>query len=185
MNDEPSKPCLIRVVSTDEDWIAANWLMIRHRWLWRRLIFAFVLLWLIYGGLMVAINTWSSGWSFDAALLMVASTLGVSALVTLILIGMALINVPRQVRKMRADVARLSTGADIEIHPDRIRFANGVSSATLGWEQFKRWHENTRIMALMITEREFLVLPKNQVDADVIAQVRDHLIVAKVERGLT
>lgn len=185
MSGAATEPLSFRVEPTEADSIAANWLVIRHRWLWRRLIVAFLALWLVYGGLIVAINTLEYGWSAEWAMRTMLETVAYAAIVAVILIGLVLFNVPRSVKKMRADLARLTNGSDIEVYADHIRFSNAVSSATLEWHQFKRWHEGSKVMALMITDREWLLFPKSQLDPSVIAEVRNHLIAAQVERGLT
>lgn len=185
MNGASGEPLRFRIEPTEQDWIAANWLILRHRWLWRRLVLSFGAVWLFYGALIVGLNTREYGWSTEWALRNLADAAVYAAVAGAILIGLSIGLLPRRVSKQLADLRRLSAGADVEVSTEGVRFNTGIATADLAWNQFKRWHENARVLALAITERELLLLPKSQVDPGEIDAVRSHLIAANVERGLT
>ena len=56
------------LVPDDKDWVSANWLVVRNRWLWRRLIATIAGLALFYAVLPVAGDLADWGWSTEWAL---------------------------------------------------------------------------------------------------------------------
>lgn len=182
---EVAEPLRFRVEPTEQDWLSANRLILRHTWLWRRLALAFAILWAAYAALLIGINSWNYGWSTHWALHDLGKAAIYSAIAVLVLVALTLALLPRRVRRQLADTRRLSAGADVEVEQTGIRFDTGIASVALTWNQFKRWHENPRVLVLAMTEREVLLLPKAQVAPTTIDTVRNHLIAAQVERGLT
>lgn len=178
-----SETHIFKVVPEEKDWIAANWLIVRHRWLWWRLVLAFLVIWLFYGALIVGFSTLDYGWNSYWALRNFATSAAYAAIVMAIVVALTLVLLPRRVRKRMVDFQRLTDGMEITCTPDHVSSKSDVGQVTLGWGQLKRWHENDKVLALMITDNEMLVLPKSQVAPEVLADVRRYLAAANLERA--
>ncbi len=185
MSGTSTAPLHFRVEPAEKDWVSANRLMLRHRWLWRRLVLSFLTIWLVYSAILIAVPTIEYGWHTRWALYHLSQAGVYAVIVVAVLIPLVLALLPRRVRKQLAETRRLSSGADVEFDEHRVRFATGIADVRLAWAQFKRWHENADVLVLAITDREALLLPKSQLDPSLIDAVRAHLVAAQVERGLT
>lgn len=185
MSEPAANPAAIRVTLNDADWIAANWLVIRHAWLWRKLALVFAAVWLLYILLLVVPGVIEYGWSTYWVLRGAGQSALIAAFLVALLVGLTVALTPRRVRKYLADTRRLTPGYDLTVSPDGLRSVSEIGEVTMRWDQFKRWHENARLIALVITEREILVIPKTQLDPGKIDEVRARLVAAQVERGLT
>lgn len=185
MSDPAPYPAPVRITLTDEDWIAANWLVIRHAWLWRKLMLLFGAVWLIYILLLVVPGVIEYGWNTNWALRGAGQSALIAAFLVALLVGLTAALTPRRVRKQLADTRRLTSGYDLTVSPEGVRSASDIGEVNMRWGQFKRWHENARLIALVITDREVLVIPKTQLDPGTIGEVRERLVAAQVERGLT
>jgi len=182
---EAAEPLRFRVEPAEADWRAASWLLLRHRWRPPRLILGFLGLWAFYAALLIGLDTWRYGWNSEWALGSLLEGALYGALVWLFIVFLVIAFLPRRVRNSLAEARRLGSGADMAIDAQGLRLTTAISQVTLAWPQFKIWHENGKVLALGVTDREALLLPKAQLDPAIIETVRNHLIAAQVERGLT
>ncbi|MBH1944166.1 YcxB family protein [Erythrobacter sp. YJ-T3-07] len=167
-----------------KDWISANWLIVRHRWLWRRFLVAFLILWAIYAALLVGVDAWFYAWDPAYLLADLRDALLYTTIVAAVLVALTAFALPYRVRKMKADTSRLIDGLEIETDVAGIRTSSAIGQLSLTWSQIKRWHENDRLLALMVTDREMILISKGQVEATIVDSIRAHLN-NSVEAGLT
>lgn len=174
-----------RIELIDEDYISAIWMVTRHSWSWQRIGVAFALLWLAFSLYIVILNALSCGWISYCALRSVAEGAAYATGIILVHGALTAALLPRRARRQLADTRRLSSGYDVTIDAEAIRFETTTGHSKLGWGQFKRWHENAKLIVLVIIEEEILILPKSQLDPGVVSEVRKYLVAAQVERGVT
>jgi hypothetical protein len=174
-----------RIEPTEADWITANWLILRHRWRPERLLLGYLAVWLFYAAIIIGSATLEYGWDSGWALYNLGQAALYSALVWGVIVILVVTLLPRRVRRQFAESRRLSAGADVVVDPQGVRYDTGIAKISLAWGQLKRWHENARVIAMVLTEREVLLLPKSLLDPATIETVRAHLVQAQVERGLT
>lgn len=174
-----------RIEPTEADWLSVNWLILRHRWRPERLILGFLTVWLFYAAIIIGSATLEYGWDSGWALYNLGQAAMYAAFVGAVILVLLVTLMPRRVRRQFAESRRLSAGADVVVDQAGLRYETGIATITLAWHQLKRWHENARVIAMVLTEREVLLLPKSRLDPAIIDAVRHHLIAAQVERGLT
>ncbi|MFO6447385.1 YcxB family protein [Erythrobacter sp. NE805] len=182
---EIAEPLRFRIEPTEADWRAASWLLLRHRWSLQRLVLGFLGLWIFYAALLIGLDTYNHGWNRERALGSLLEGAQYGAFVWLFIVVLVIAFLPRRVRKSLAEARRLGSGADMAIDAQGLRLTTAIAEVTLAWPQFRRWHENAKVMSLAVSERDALLLPKAQIDPAIIDAVRNHLIAAQVERGIT
>lgn len=187
MSAHPPEIRRFRVAVSEADWLAAYWLVIRHYWLWERITLAFAGLWLAFGGTAAGLVFWNCGCAGDVLMNAVLDGGKVAAAVCIVFTCVIILFTPRAVRKSYAEEARLNPDASSKIEFDDagLRVDTGNRTLSLAWSGFTRWHENTKVMVPVVNEREIVILPKPQIDDKLIDELRNHLIAAQVERGLT
>ncbi|WP_421847566.1 YcxB family protein [Novosphingobium sp.] len=164
----------------NKDWTSAYFLIIRDRWIWRRLCITFLVLWLFYFALVLGIDVMDYGWHPDhlAAKLIAAS--GWAGLVAAALILVTVLLTPRRVRKVVEDSARLAPETQFEASGLGLHTSNAVSTTTLVWPQFQRRLENSRVIILMVTRGSFFIIRKSELEPGVCEKLRALLVAAEV-----
>ncbi len=165
----------------DRDWVSANWLVVRNRWLWRRLVATIAGLALFYAALLVAGDLADWGWSTEWALYRLLEGLAFSLLVTLVVLAMTRVLLPRRVRKARADVVRIAPETHFEFDTEGFRTRTAAGTTALAWTQLRRWLESARVIAIMITDRQMIIVPK-AADPAMTDALRAALVAAGVPR---
>lgn len=185
MSEGNSGVLRFRVEPTEKDWVAANWLILRYRWRLSTSVPAALALCLFAGLVAVARRAFYRGWDSEAALSTFLRGAATGAVVFAVMLLVTLVFLPRGVRQRYQEARKLSTGADVEIDADGVRFDFGYSTVALAWSQLRCWYENAQMLVMEIATRQNLLVPKTNLDPKVIDAVRARLIAAQVERGLT
>jgi hypothetical protein len=158
-----------------EDYLAANWLLIRRRWLWRGVARYM----LVLTPIMFLIPTLSEFTvdglngsalviNFVTGVMFAAGALGITFLWWLWC-------VPRSARRTYAEMQIEGLETSFEFDTDGIRIANALGTSNLKWEHLTNWAESERLMLLSRTQLMFYAIPKDQVDPAQISALRSAL----------
>jgi len=185
MNGAAAEPLRFRIEPTEQDWIAANWLILRYRWR-PSVSLPYLVAGCVAIGLMSAARgVFAYGWSTPWTLYNFAWGAGYGALVFAAMIIVMVVLLPRGVRRRYAEARKLSSGADVVIDSKGVSYDMAYAQLALTWDQLKCWYENARTLIMAVNAGQTLLLPKSQLDPATIDAVRHHLINANVKRGLT
>jgi hypothetical protein len=164
----------------EKNFIAANWLVLRKRFLWKRAAILFAGIWLLYLVVFVLddfrLYGWQPQWVPQRMIDSVIWGSGVFAILCVIM----LIILPIKIRRIIKEAKRLAPVIRFEIGDQELRAENAISSSTVSWLMFKEWFENHTILVVALTRRERFIFPKSVVDDEKIAKIRSHLIAANV-----
>ncbi|MCL9999879.1 MAG: YcxB family protein [Erythrobacter sp.] len=185
MSEVGSEVLRFRVEPTEKDWHAANWLILRYRWRLSRSLPAALALCLLAGSFSLARRVFYRGWDSEAALSAFQRGAALGALVFAGMVVVMVIFLPRGIRRRYEEARKLSTGADVEIDAEGVHFDFGYSTVALAWSQLRCWYENAQMLVMEIATRQNLLVPKSNLDPQVIDSLRAHLVAAQVKRGLT
>ena len=160
----------------------AYWLYLRRRWLWRRLILAYLATTAIYAALLIGID--AANWGFDPgwALHRVGQALGYAAIVLAVVIALAFWRLPRLVRRLYDQAGVGERATRFEFDASGLRSANHEATTNIAWPRFIAWSENARFVLLFRTDAAFVVVPKAQVDAQTVRALADAVRAAGVPR---
>ena len=155
-----------------EDFVSAYWFYTRWLWLWRRLIIAFLLVTLLYSGLMIAID--ASYGAFEPAELVGYLKNGsiYSLIISVSLIAITQITLPRRLKRLYDDLKVAGRETRFEFDTAGLRTSNRDGSSNLEWSRFKHWIENDRFLMFVLSRWSFIIIPKAQVAEDVLAKLR-------------
>ena len=151
----------VRILSF-EDYLAANWLVFRRRWLWRGVLRFLLIVWPIY----FLIGEVAGGFDnilaphriFNTGLIGFCGAAAVLAALMLIWCW----QLPRKARKLYAQMHL--DGMETRYHYDGTHFdsVNPRGSLHVAWADVVRWIEDDRILMLFVTDGQFVALPKHQ-----------------------
>jgi hypothetical protein len=178
----PATPGSFTTTPDAKDWLSAYWLVTRRRWLWKRLAIAIFLIWAIYSGLLIGIDTLDFGWRPEWAATTFLDAIWYTLIVVIALVGITMLLTPRRVGKHVIDTKRLAPETFFEFDTHGVRTRNGVSTSTLTWPQFERCLENSRVLLLMVTRQSMFIIRKSEVDQHTMAALRAQITAAAVPR---
>ncbi|CAH0496595.1 YcxB family protein [Novosphingobium sp. CECT 9465] len=163
-----------------EEYLAANWLMIRRNWLWRGVIRYL----LVLGPILAAIIE-SGAWvrdGFDAARLVASLLLGLAFAAGALAVTFLWFSwsVPRSARKAYAELKLDGVATTYTFNQTELLVSNTLGTARLPWDHITTWTENTRMILLCRTRMMFFCIPKSQVDVGELEALRSALIAANV-----
>ena len=155
-----------KVTMPYEDYLAANWLMVRRNWLWRG-AFRYVA---FVGGLISSINFATSA---------VAGKLDVTQVVADVVTGLVfavgalvvtflwlLWCIPRAAKKAYAQLFVDGVETTYNFGETGIHIANSLGTSDFEWRHITKWVEDDRLILLFRTRLMFFCIPKNQIDAE-------------------
>ena len=166
-----------------EDFLAANWLMLRHRWLWRGVLRFILIVWPIYFLIDVL-----GGNYVDILAALTASHLVWAALSTLLTTVGVLIagliywrwQMPRLARKRYAQMHLEGMETRYSFDADSFNGADPRGTCHFAWTDFVRWIENERLLLIFPTDGNFVAIPKSQIAPETLDALRAALIAANV-----
>ncbi|MFC0203903.1 YcxB family protein [Novosphingobium soli] len=163
-----------------DEYLAANWLMVRRRMLWRGAAKFVATTSVLYSLMFIAIRFVDEGPSLIGALSEMATG------VALALVVMAVLGVywrwciPRSARKTWPQLHLDGLPTHHEFDNRGIRIANELGSSNLEWQMLSSWTEDERLLLMFRTKAMFHAVPKAQVPADRLAALRAELVRAGV-----
>ena len=159
---------------------SASWLLTRDRWLWRRLLITFGVLWLLYTFLDIAPDFGFYGWNWRWMAYQAGAAFAVTLGLLAFCLALCAVLVPRRVAKMHRKTEKLISGTRFEFDAAEFRSSNPIATTRLEWGKFERWRENDCVVVLIVMERSYFVLPKSQIAPETLAALRAALIAAHV-----
>jgi YcxB-like protein len=162
------------------DWASAYLLIIRERWIWRKLCVTVLLIWLFYFLLLVGIDVLDYGWKPRVLVANLMPSAKWAALVSALLILITVLLTPRRVRKVVEDARRLAPETHFEADSVGLKTRNAISTSSLVWSQFDRWLDNSRVLVLIIARNSFFIIRKSELEPGVCDKLRALLVAAEV-----
>jgi hypothetical protein len=173
----------VSVTLSLDDMIAANMLYQRRYWIWSGLLKIFAFGTPSYFLLMLAVMTFT-GPTLDRAviewLLQASLCVGLGMVVFIPLISLLAMRLA-----VKRQFEQLCVGLPIEYEIDAngVRASNEQGTATLTWDRFSDFVQDSRLLLLRRTRRVFFVLPKGQLGSDELETILACLRQAGVEEG--
>lgn len=158
------------------DYLAANRLMVRRRFLWRGLTRAFVGLWVAYSLLLLIFAAMDDGLTLKAFFWSASAALAFAGVVIAILVLITLWRIPRSSRKTWSQLHLDGLPTTQEFDETGIRIANERGTANFEWHMLTSWIEDNRLLMIFRTRLAFHLVPKDQVDPRTLAALRLQLI---------
>ncbi len=170
-----------KVTMPYEDYLAANWLMVRRNWLWRGALRYVVGV----GGLIFAINLATSAVSNELSLERIVAD-GITGLV--FAIGALAVTflwllwcIPRAAKKAYAQLFVDGVETTYSFSASGIHIANSLGTSDFKWQHITKWVEDDRLILLFRTRLMFFCIPKNQIDA----AIQDALVKAMSDASVS
>ena len=165
----------IRVNFCFDDWLAANWLVIRSRLLWKGLIQNYLSWWVVCFVLLLGFATHSTSLTTK---LLTSSGAAVGAIVGwLICIRLSY---PRAARKRFDAIGGNGLVTEYKFDSEQFVASNQHGVATLGWPMIEYWLEDPLILVVLAKTGILYVFPKAQIDSDALGSFRSALVDAHV-----
>jgi len=162
-----------------EDYKAANWLLVRRKWLWRRLIIRFFIIGLFYSLIGIFLNHPSS---YQNA----AHTIIVGYVFALAVLCIGIVSnlfyIPLRTRLLFEESGTLHLARHIQFSDETISFKNEREQSELTWRFILKWTEDEKTLVLWRTSQSFLGIPKSQVSIETLNSLRQILINAGVKK---
>lgn len=163
-----------------EDYLAANWLMMRRRMLWRGVIRFTVTATILYSILGVSIRFLSQGPSVNGAFAEIVTGFCLTLAVIAALSVYWLWCIPRSARKAWPQLHLDGLPTVHEFDETGIRIANDRGTANFEWHMLSSWTEDDRLLLMFRTKSMSHVVPKAQVSKEQLDALRTALIDAGV-----
>jgi hypothetical protein len=161
-------------------YLAANWLMVRRRMLWRGLLRMFLSLWLIYSVLMAAFTSLDDGLDITVILGAAAMGLAFAAAMLVIFAVCWCWTLPRSARKTWPQLHLDGLPTLHEFDEAGIRISNARGSSNFEWFMLTCWVEDEALLMMFRTKLMFHVVPKEQVAPEILQALRARLMEAGV-----
>lgn len=171
--EAPATSGTFTVALSFEDYLACNWLVIRHRWLWKGVLKAVLILGLIYTVLFPAIDV-LDGKVVDLASIGIAAAIGFGVAALAVGAGALglLWRVPRSARKTYRQVKFEGVDTLFAYSPEGMESSNRFGKSINLWSDFIGWAEDERVLLLFRTSQMFYPVPKAQVAPDILDALR-------------
>lgn len=174
----------ITITLSYEDYLAANWLKVKERWRLKRSLAFLAKVAILYAAIVAIGEIQDRGLSVTTALI----CLGMGILIGLAaMLGIRLWLLwclPRSARKMYLQQPSASAPYELSFDQDGFRAVGPFESSNLPWSHFSSWLENERLILLSKTPLTFFCLPKEQLGAEIEAELKTVLTAAGVKKGL-
>jgi hypothetical protein len=151
------------------DYVSAYWLYLRDRWLWRRLIIAYAIVFAIYFALFVVLEAWDWGFYLSRVPYHLGEAAVYSAIVTGAVVLISIIFLPRRLGRLFDQLRMGNRETTFEFDQQGLRTSNRDATTTYSWDRFSRCIENRRFVLLLLAEGVFIVIPRASVDAETLA----------------
>lgn len=159
-------------LSSDE-FISAYWFYARWLWLWKRMAIALVIVTVVYALLMMAIDGFSYGFTPEVLGQYLVHGAVYALILAVVLITTTLYTLPRRLRQLYDDLRAADRETRYEFDSSGLRSANRDGTTNLEWDRFKFWIENDRFLVFVLSRWSFVIVPKSQVAATVLADLCD------------
>lgn len=159
-----------------EEYLAANWLMVRRRMLWRGLTRMFLILWAGYSILMMAVCALDNDVSMAAAVWSLGVGLAFAVLVSVVLVLISLWRLPRAAKKSWPQHHLDGLPTFHEFDAVGIRISNERGSSNFDWPMLTSWTEDDRLLLMFRTKLMFHAVPKAQVPAEELDALKALLV---------
>lgn len=163
-----------------ENYLAANWLMVRRRMWWRGLARIFVTLFVVYAIVMFGIGAVLDGVTLATLLNSILMGLGFAAAMMIVLPLCWLWKLPRSARKTWPQMHLEGLPTLHEFDETGICIANDRGSSNFEWHMLASWVENDDLLLMFRAKMMFHAIPKEQVSSDVLQALRAQLIASGV-----
>jgi hypothetical protein len=160
----------------------AYWLYLRRRWLWRRMVLAYLAMTAIYAALLIGRD--AADWGFDPtwALHRLGQAILYAAVGVALMVALALWRVPRGVRRLYEQAGLEGRTTRFDFDAVGLRTANTEATTDIPWTRFVAWAENEHYLLLYRTDAAFITVPKAQVAAETISALRSAIAAAGVSK---
>ncbi|MEE4450444.1 YcxB family protein [Novosphingobium resinovorum] len=163
-----------------ENYLAANWLMVRRRMWWRGLARTFATLFVVYAFVMFAVGAILDGVTLDTLFYGLGTGLVFATLMMIVLPLCWLWKLPRSARKTWPQLHLDGLPTLHEFDETGIRIANDRGSSNFDWHMLASWAENDDLLLMFRTKLMFHAVPKAQVAPETLQALRARLIDAGV-----
>lgn len=171
-----------------DDYLAANWLQVRRRWIWRGTFRFLLLLTPIYAGIGVVTDGLAQGSLRGLTLTAFLSKLGVGfCLACAVLAGLALYwlwCIPRSAKKLYSQNPSANTPYQFSFNSSGLKTIGKFQTADLPWSHIHSWLESNNLILLQQTPLTFFCLPKSQLGDENVTELKSVLVSAAVKNGV-
>jgi hypothetical protein len=168
------------ITLTRDEYIAAFWLYLRQRWLWKRLVLTTLAVAALYFVLIVGLESWE--WGFEPAQLPshMLTTLVYTSIVVAALLAISRFSVPYRVGRLFDQLGIAGRATRFDFDAVGLRSANREATTNYDWNRFRFRNEDDRFVLLFLAEAAFIVIPKQQVAPEVLGRLDQTLAAANV-----
>ena len=163
-----------------EDYLAANWLIIRRNWFWRGVIRYLLVLGPTLAAITVSGSLVRDG--FDAARLVASLITGLVFAAGALAVTFLWFSwyIPRSARKAYAELKLDGIATTYTLNQGELLVSNTLGTSRLPWDHITTWTENSQMILLCRTRMMFFCVPKSQVEVGELEALRSALISANV-----
>ena len=165
-----------------EDYLAANWLMVRRRWMWWGAIRFLLIVGTAYVLIGIAVTAATHPLDREGVLGDFLTAFGLAVAVLAVLQVYWQWCIPRSARKAYAQYGSLDHPTHYAFNDAMFTVENDEGSSKLAWSRLHSWVENPRLMMMFRTQSAFFAVPKDQVDPAAIEKLRRTLVTAGVKK---
>ena len=163
-----------------EDYLAANWLTVRRRWLWRGVLKFFLIVGVAYSGMMTIFSVIDARWDWTVMLADLVTGFVMAGFVLCVLALYWLWCIPRAARKMYEQYGTLGAPAHYTFDNHGFTSENEDGLSKVAWFRLYKWTEDHRLVLMYRTQGVFYVIPKTQM----VVEVLDNLLATMVAAGV-
>lgn len=165
-----------------DDYLAANWLTVRRRWLWRGVLKFLLIVGFVYSVMMTIGSVVDGRWGWMVALADLITGFVLASVVLCVLALYWLWCVPRSARKIYEQYGMLDAPVRYTFDDHGFTSENEEGLNKLAWARLYKWAEDDRLLLMYRTQGVFYAVPKTQVDPALIDSLREALVAADVKQ---
>jgi hypothetical protein len=163
-----------------EDYLAANWLMLRRRWLWKGTLRFLLTVGPLYSAIGITLRFISQGASITGAFAELATGFTLASVAVLVLWLYFFWCIPRSANKTWSQLHLDGVPTLHEFDDEAIRISNALGTSNFHWHMLSAWIENEHLLLMFRTNLMFHSVPKAQISGEELEKLRAALIAASV-----
>ncbi|MDE2435650.1 MAG: YcxB family protein [Sphingomonadales bacterium] len=153
-----------------QDFVSAYYLYLRHVWLWKKLVLAYLLATVAYAALIVGIDAFDTGLRAAALGEQIATAAGYSALLAPILVVITIVGSRIRLGRMYDQLGVAGRDTTFLFDPEGLQTSNRDATTTYRWDRFRQRIENERYILLCFAQGIYIIVVKKAVEPAMLSR---------------